>query len=407
MNRLEEFRQLKDQQPYLPSSLDNLVNEQVHHYYQYQKRKKMIYYPLISLCTIMVICILTFNLFPTITYACKDIPILENFAKVLCFNQTVKDCIDNDYAIYVHHTDKDITLEYMIVDEKQITFYLKGCQLNDLENVHYIKKGKDYSQAFLADNHFVKIQCIYDNLQQIEFDNYLTFSHNQKQYQFPITIDKNKIKKTKSIILNKEVIVNNQKLTIQKIEVSPSITKVYIQSDPNNTLIFDDAHISIYKNGQLYTTANGIYAQSLDKFTKIFIIDSPYFQDNYTLSLHSFTFISSQYDHCSVDIKNKTINNLPDNMKINDFKITDHQLKITLYAKNPYKKSYSFVTQYYDNQKLIQLHNAQFGSTYKNNEDFNYQIIEIPYQENHHYELDIDYKQVYNQHENIDIHEHN
>lgn len=404
MNRLEELKQLKHQQHDLPSSLDNLVNQEVHHYYQYQKRKKFIYYPMISLCSILITLILTFNLFPTVAYACKDIPVLEDFAKSLCFNQTVKDCIDNDYAIYVHQTDKDITLEYMVIDEKQMTFYLKGCQLDHLENINYIKKGENYSQAILSESQFIKIQCIYDDINQINFDDYLTFTLNQKQYQFSIKIDKNKIKKTKSMTINKDIIVHNQKLTLQKIEVSPSITKVYIQADPNNTLIFDDAYISIRKNNKVYTNANGIYSQQINDTTKVFIIDSPYFQNNYTLSFHHFAFISPQYDHCSIDIQNKTINHLPKDMQIDDFVIKDNQIKITLSANNPFA-SYSFVNQYYDNHKKIDLNHQEFGNIEKNGKIMNYQMIEIPYQQGHQYELDIDYKQVYPLYESIDIHE--
>lgn len=404
MNRLEEFNQLKNKQHDIPSSLDDLINQQVKHYYQYQKRKRYIYYPIISLCSIIFVCILTFNLFPHTAYACKDIPLLEDFAKTFCFNQTVKDCIENDYAIYVNHTDKDITLEYMIIDETQITFYLKICQSDFLKDIQFIQKGEDYSQALLYGDNFVKIQCMYNNLDNIEFNDYLSFTLNQQHYQFPLNIDKSKIKKTKSIILNKDIIIHNQKITIQKLEMSPTVTKIYIQSDPHNTLLFDDAYVVIKKNGSLYTNATGISAQQIQNNTKVLMIESPYFKGDYTLSFQRFSFISPDYDHCLIDVQKKTIHNLPKDMQIDSFQIKDNQIKIKLSTENPYT-SYCFVNQYYDNHKKIDFNQTNFGMTEKDGKTFNYQIITIPYQKDHQYELDIDYKQTYNYSENIDIQE--
>jgi len=404
MNRLEELKQLKNQKTDLPDSLDQIINQQVHHYYQYQKRKKYIYYPIISLCTIVFTCLLTFNLFPHIAYACKDIPMLENVAKTLCFNQTVRDCIDNDYAIYVHQTDKDMTLEYIIVDETQITFYLKNCQLNDLKNISFLKQADDYSTVVIDNDSYVKIQCMYNDINQVEFQENLTFTVNQQHYQFSFKIDKNKIKKTKVMTINQTIMIHNQKLTVQKIEVSPTVTKVYIQADPNNTLLLEKAHISIQKDQQLYTNDTGLYAQQIKDNVTVFMIESPYFKDDYTLSFHRFFFVSPQYDHCPIDIENKTVTHLPNQMQIDDFDITDNKIKITLSTENPYS-SYAFVEKYRDNQQEVDLKEAEFGSYEKNGKMINYQMIEIPYQKGHHYELDIDYQDVYSLYDSVDIHQ--
>lgn len=407
MNRLEEFEQLRHQKHEISPSLKNIVNQEVEHYYRYHKRKKYLYYPVISLCTFIVMLALTFNVFPNLAYACKDIPILESVAKTLCFDQNVKDCIDNDYAIYIHQTDHDLTLEYLIIDETQITAYIKKNKpIEKSQNISYecIKNGKSQS-VLSSDDNSIKIQWMYTNIQDIEFDDYLTLTINQHVYQFPLHINKDKIKKTKSMTLNKEIIINNQKLTITKIEVSPTITKIYIQPDKDNTLIFDDARMSILKNNQFYENANGLYALE-DKDTKVFMIESPYFQKNYTLSLHSLSFISPEYEHCLIDPSNQTIQNLPENITLDQFEIAHGKIKMKLYA--PYQiTNYPFVTHYYKDDQKTDLSEISFGQTEKNGETLTYQMLEIPYDEDHQYELSIGYKYIYPFYDSIEIYEKN
>lgn len=403
MNRIEEFNQLKQQHPNTPSSLDHIVQQQVTHYYHYQKRKKYLYYPILSLCTFILIVTITFNCFPHLAYACKDIPVLEDVAKTLCFNQTVKDCIDNDYAIYVHQADKDLTLEYMIIDETQATFFIKKSpqQTQGIEDIHMINKGEDYHIVTSMDDKMIKIQCLYNDIDQIEFDQKLSFTFYQQNYQFSLNIDKSQIKMTKTMIINKDITINDQKLTIQKIEISPSIMKIYIEPDKNNTLIFDDAQISIYNAQHQYINTSGIHAIG-DQDGKIFTLASPYFQKDFTLTFDSFSFISPEYDQCFIDIQNQTITPLPKEINIDQFEIKDSKLKITLSAPMQYT-SYPLITSYFDNHQNKSLHENSWSSIEKNGKMLIQQTIEIPYQEGHTYTLDIDYKQVYNIYETINI----
>lgn len=400
MNRREEFEQLRYN--HFPKQLDNIVDHQVKHYYRYQKTKTLIYKPLFSICLIVLTSLFIFNAFPQTAYACKGIPLLEDFAKTFCFDPTIKDCIDNDYAIYLHQTrgnSEKLILEYMIVDETQTTFYIKNNNIDQIEDVCFIK-GKGYSSSVVFDNEWIKIQFIYNDITEIQFSDQLIFK-SKEEYCFDIPLDKIKINSSKEIKLNQEINVDGQKLIIQKIMIYPSITKIYIKENQNNTKELANIYVSIEANGQIYDNQiNGISAQMNDGY-KVYMCKSPYFQSgDFKVNIEGVTLTSSIYDHCQIDVSQKKITPLPKDVKIREFKVKDKKLLLELQAPL-YKTAYPLITRYEENGKIMEIDNIQFSSL---DDEMIIQMIEIPYSKKKRYALDIDYQQYYSIDQSIKIH---
>ena len=396
MNRLEELQQLKLQKQNIPS-LDHIVNQEVKHYYRYQRRKKYFYQPCVALLSLILMTTLIMNIFPHTAYACKNIPIMNTIAKSLCFNQTVKDCIDNDYAVYVHQTRGSqipITLEYYIIDETQITlFFSMESQYLEISDFQFFDESKkNYNSLnFSYDEDSIIINCTYNDIQQIEFLPKLSFRMGEERYTFDLSIQKNQIKKAKTIELNKELVVHNQKLTIRKLEVYPSVTKIFIESDPQNTLKFEKADITLMSHQTAYTNvANGISAESIGN-NHTLMIESPYFKGDFTLTIHKVYFTDPQYDHCEIDVDNKTIHNLPKEIEVKNFEVSKDKLSITIQTLKPQNTNYELVTQYDENNQLKNINTKKFGSR----DNKMYHDITIPYHSQNTYALDIDYQQSY------------
>lgn len=394
MNRLEEFEKL---QYHFPKQLDDVVDHEIKHYYQYQKRKKYLYKPLLMICLFFISMITVFNIFPQTAYACKGIPLLENFAKSFSFDQTVKDCIENEYAVYLNQKNKGLILQYMIVDENQCVFYIQNNGINNIDDLHFIA-GEEYVSSVSFDGDMIKIQFIYDDLHQITFFNQLKFK-DKEEYCFDIPLEKIKIKASRQIILNQKVNVDKQVLLIDKIVISPSIANIYIKEDKNNSLELSRIDFSIEADGVVYDNqVNGVSGKDLNN-EKVFVCKSPYFQNSdYKLYIEGVTFISSKYDHCNIDIQKKDIS-LPEDVKIKDFRIKNDKLLIQLEAPF-YKVAYPLVTKYKEDDKEIDLENIQFSSL---DDKMIVQSIEIPYSKDKRYALDIDYQQYYSVEQKIKI----
>lgn len=387
MNRQDELNRLISQDINIPDELDDIVETQVQKYYHHQKVISYFYKPLLSLVCIVMTMMTIFNLSPSTAYACKDIPILESFVKVFCFDKAVLECIDNDYGLYLHSQSHDITLEYMIADDAQISFYFSGHKKIDPTNMKFINKGQYSSTVvYREDSHFVRIQFHYDDINKIEFDRQLSFESNHTTYTFDIPLEKMKIQPAKVIEINQTISAGNQKITVDQLVIYPTLAKLYVSEEQVNDLKLDEFIIEFMNNDHGYTNNRNGISRMDEENQKVYMIESPYFDNQeFTLHLKQISFIKEY--RCQIDVQKKTIENLPQSVSYHDFKIENNQITFTLRA--PFVNStYAIVEDYCEDHQKIRIEDSHM-SQYLDKDYFEH-FVTIPYHEGKNYELHID-----------------
>ena len=150
MNRMDEFRELTME---LEKDIPEMTTS-IEKAYKRKRRRDLVYAPLMSVMTVMIMFVFLVNTSASVAHACAQVPILRELAEAVTFSKSLSSAVENNYVqpVELMQTDGDITatIEYLIVDQKQVNvFYRLDSKRYEFMDCEPKVKG-DYSSYYMS-----------------------------------------------------------------------------------------------------------------------------------------------------------------------------------------------------------------------------------------------------------------
>ena len=267
-----------------------------------QKRRK-------SLWTIVVAAILllafvtSIRVSPAFAQAISSIPGMGKLVEYIQYDKGLQGIMDNEYYQSVHASqikdDLTLTIDGVILDESGIVISYTLEAPYSIENLNYkdIKLYHNDREVTLGTTSYNNpnkqhenrkedlIQIAFSDKQSFEGQEFvleLQLDNNTKETVFSLPFElPEKVKKAKVYTLNKEIEVDNQKMTIQDITIYPLRVAITIEfDDANNMEIFnfEDMRIEDDKGEVWSSIRNGMTVSGVGEEERTYYLQSNYFE---------------------------------------------------------------------------------------------------------------------------------
>ncbi|RAZ81437.1 DUF4179 domain-containing protein [Planococcus halotolerans] len=269
------------------------------------KRKRTIW-SLAAAALIILTLITSIRVSPAFANAVASIPGMEKFVERIQNDKGLSAVFENEYYQPIGESQTigstTLTIEGVILDESGMNIFyrvesavtLEDIKINMpvLENQQEIPPGSISYHSPLAEQDSPKI---YSDIIGFTFQDSVKFENldftlglqvkldgNEIDFSVPFTVPEN-VKPSIVYEMNKEVIVEGQKFTIEEVKVHPLRVGILISFDPDNTkkiLQFEDIRLE-NEDGEVWSSiANGISARGdIDDGEIIYFIQSNYFEN--------------------------------------------------------------------------------------------------------------------------------
>ena len=253
MNRMEEFCELTLE---LEKDIPEMTNS-IEKAYKRKQRRDLVYRPLMSVLTFIFVFIFLVNISSTVAYACSQVPILKELVEAVTFSKSLSSAVENNYVQPMNLIQKDgditATIEYLIVDQKQVNvFYRLDSKQYEFMDCEPKVKG-EYSSYYMSNYETERgeLSCltidfgdkIVPDILQVElkvrdskaYDPETGEGDFVSHFAFALQFDPRFTAEGKNIEVNREVILEEQKITITDMEIYPTHMRVNVKSDETNT----------------------------------------------------------------------------------------------------------------------------------------------------------------------------
>lgn len=288
---------------------------------------------------------------PSFANAVSQIPILKPLVQMLALDKGITDIIENDYIEPMNISQtidgKTVTITGVVADESGMIILYKFESDEDLHNFNgftpNVLQGEEQVSAGIGSSWYPLEEGTFEVESTVEISanppmdyTYKDFtlilnskSYNSEiEFKLPFTLN-NEIVKSKLFEINKDVIIDNQKITVLDLTISPLRTEIRMSIDKDNSKkILSLSHITILdENGEQWgTIRNGVTGWGLltDDDFKI-LLESNYFRipKKITILFSNIEAVDKEDAYIEVDFNSKTILHQPSNIDI-DLKIKDN-----------------------------------------------------------------------------------
>ena len=202
--------------------------------------------------------VLAVNALPTFALACGKIPVLRELAAAVAVSPSLSAAVEHDYVQYIGQSQTaggiTLTLEYVIFDQQQMVvfyrvdggeypYYSVSCSLKDGEGTaltgYAVTSGDSDEELKQFQVYFTALEEIPRNLiLDIELQG---TDHGGKDstldhvFSFPITLDPTKTAPAVEVPVGQWVEIDGQRLLVDRLELNPTTTILYLKDDPDNT----------------------------------------------------------------------------------------------------------------------------------------------------------------------------
>ncbi|QSX06633.1 DUF4179 domain-containing protein [Sedimentibacter sp. zth1] len=329
MNRIEELNNLKDElNAVVPNGLENVEKRFKKKVFK-RRIRNCLCIPISSLLMILAIFTCFVNFVPEFAYACAELPILRDLASAVKISPSLEKAFENDYVQKINQSQTingiTATVKYAIVDEDEINIFytlesetyknlyetseiksLDGNEFNTCFNRNeFIRKSNlrvansniDKRISFFMNNFsegFIFSLDVFNSNQENEVNNNIIISKNEEKdyianFKFDIKLNPDLVAKSEYISLNKTFYIDNQKLILEYIKISPSNMKLKFKDDIKNTAWLKGLTMYVLnENGERFDyRQNGTIASAVNSKTMdMYYLESPYFFNNEHLTLN-------------------------------------------------------------------------------------------------------------------------
>ena len=253
MNRREEYwtliSKLKDE----PAALETSVQRAVKRGRRSRRLRSLnVFGGLAGACAAFVLMV---NTAPAFAVSCGDIPVLKEIAAAVAWSPSLKQAIIHDYVQYVGQRQTadgvTVTLESVIADARQLVVFYRAegldgwhsmsCNLkdkngNDLE-AYSVTSGSSQDELNQFEIHFKDSAPPQDLI--LETQLHLTDELGQEgihsNFTFTLHLNPRKTAQTIQLPVNQWVDVDGQRLLVERLELTPTKTALYLDDDSANT----------------------------------------------------------------------------------------------------------------------------------------------------------------------------
>ena len=253
MNRRDEYRELMAELSREPSELNFSVQNAVNR--AKGRRRKRFLSGFGSLAGVCAAFVLMVNTSPAFALSCREIPVLKDIAAAVAWSPSLKQAIVHNYIQYVGQRQTvdgvTVTLESVIADAQQIVVFYRAdgvedyhhmtCDLKDMDGTsldgYGVTSGTSQNSLNRFEIHFMSDAPPQDLI--LETDLFLSDENGEEvkrsKFSFSLHLDPQKTAKQVEIPVNQWVELDSQRLLVEKLELSPTKTALYLDDDSANT----------------------------------------------------------------------------------------------------------------------------------------------------------------------------
>jgi len=302
------------------------------------------------------------NLFPAAAYALSRVPLLNRVVAVLTLDPSIRACLSNGFAQYVGESQTTAGFRsrvcYMVVDAAHISVFFNvgmpghgqaeaGTDFN-IEVADTAGNSLPYSWSISPTPISGLFECQMDRNDtyadvpdSLAFDiHFLRRSDNGVdgseigQATYRLTPNMQAARLVRSYPIGQSVNVAGQVISIERLDVYPTQTRLLIHAEVTNTLQLDDASIALSDSeGREYPLKSGRSGSFSERGDYSFWFESAYFRPakTITVTLSSTEWISKQSTFGIVHWTGRSIDNMPTGVSIASMELTaDRTLELVL-----------------------------------------------------------------------------
>lgn len=355
MNRKEEYEAMLKQLSETPPALEGTVARA-----RAKGVRRRFLRPCGSVAAVFAAFVLAVNFITPVADACSNIPVLKELAKAVTFSRSLTDAVDNEYVqpLNLEQTKDGVTakIEYLIVDQKQVNvFYRLDSNAYDMLTAMLTPKT-DYSWHSTSNSYDVPngelqsttidftdgdvpgaLEIRMEIYPREDADKILT------SFDFTLEFDPYFTAAGKTIEASETFTVDDQKLTLDTVEIYPTHLRFNISADPDNSAWLMGLKYYILVNGKekFESPKNAITATGSgdDPGFNSFRTDSTWFYNAKTLQIciTGADWRSKGKDgKVRIDLKKGAAGKLPEGVRFEGAKKTEEGWEIRFSA--PYEK---------------------------------------------------------------------
>lgn len=272
MNRNDEYWNLITELHQEPPELAHLVSNAVRRgKCRRWKGPTTFFGSLASVCAAFVMMV---NMSPAFAISCGDIPVLKELATLVAWSPSLKSAIEHDFIQYVGESQTangiTFTLEYVIADEQEIVVFYRtegaegrhsvSCRLSDQSGTELF--GYSVHCTVASNNlntfeiHFKETKPPSNLILEVTLHLYNDQGTVLTSVPMTFTVHLDPEKTAKAIVIPVEqwVELDGQRLLVERLELSPTKTMLYLDDDSKNTTWLQNLDFYFTdKNGIHYT----------------------------------------------------------------------------------------------------------------------------------------------------------
>lgn len=373
MSRIDKFLE-NESEKYLNIEIPNEINEKVKNGIEKGKntrrKNRISKLTTIAASLILVLFISLVRVNPAFASFVSDLPYMDKIVELINGDKSLEKAIENDYMQYIGNYDEHeglrITVESIIMDESSMfVFYsIEGNNRYKYVNLHDIdlidEYGENieaaYSYGSLTHKDLSEEKILYSDLsvnfsEDYEIPDKIFLSTKIKErkisedndynildstWNIEIPIDKEKFKNLKEeYIINKDIVIDNHKITVEKLTIYPTRVSVDISSDENNSTEFFGLYnlrLIDENNEEFASIKNGITASGKPNNSgKIFYLDSSYFSkpESLTLKFDGIRILDKNKKYVEINLEKKEmVSNTLEGITFESVKYIDDEINI-------------------------------------------------------------------------------
>ena len=368
MNRMEEYTSLLRELDAAPPALEYTV-QRAKARSRRSRVGKGFGIPLGSLGAVFAAFVLLVNLSTPFALACSSLPFLKELTAAVAFSPSLKSAVEHDYVQYVGQTRSangvSMTVEYLIVDQKQLNLYYTTQGDAPLYEVMPEILGADGSSLPVAiqwahPNSDGGLNCITvdftgkqnmpDALRLVAglypldapygeahvpsaelgpedappVDEPTERGEPAATLTFDLSFDPAYTTQGETVAVGEWISLDGQRIYVESVEIYPTHIRLQLQDDPDNTAWLKglDFYLEDERGNRYEKIANGISATGDPDGTPFFPshrLESSYFGDAEHLTVHitAATWLDKGGEYATIGLRDGgTARGLPENVRL-------------------------------------------------------------------------------------------
>ncbi|WP_342513324.1 DUF4179 domain-containing protein [Sporosarcina sp. FSL K6-1522] len=313
-----------------------------------RKRRKSLWMT-VAAAVLLLAFVTSIRVSPAFANAVASIPGMGKLVEYIQFDKGLQGVMDNEYYQSIHASqtkdDMTLTIDGVILDESGIViaytleapYSIEDLDYKDIKLYH---NGEEMPPGMMSYNNPDQkhpnrredlIQIVFGEKPSLKGQDFVLELQlkgaKETVFSLPFTLPK-EVKKGKVFVLDKEIEVENQKMTIQEVTIYPLRVEVKVAFDESNTmeiLYLEDLRIEDDRGEVWSSTRNGVIGQG----GSAFYLESNYFKrpEKLYLKLNKIQAILKDESYLLVDLQKKEVLKQPSDGKFEVTTMTSSMLE--------------------------------------------------------------------------------